>query len=69
MLYPTQSATRKSTLVFCVNVSHVEALTQMFRIYGIDARYLYSKTPIAERKALIESFKSGQFPVLINCGQ
>ncbi|KAF9457448.1 P-loop containing nucleoside triphosphate hydrolase protein [Collybia nuda] len=62
-----RASKRKSTLVFCVNISHVEALTQTFRNCGIDARYLYSKTPNVERKALIESFKSGQFPVLINC--
>lgn len=62
-------ATRQSTLVFCVNIAHVIALTQAFRNRGVDARYVYSKTPVSERKALIESFKSGQFPVLINCGQ
>jgi len=62
-------ATRKSTLVFCVNIDHVEALTQTFRGFGIDARYLYSKTPVAERKHLIASFKAGHFPVLVNCGQ
>ncbi|KAJ7487550.1 P-loop containing nucleoside triphosphate hydrolase protein [Mycena galericulata] len=59
--------TRKSTLVFCVNVAHVEALTQTFRGFGIDARYVYSGTPINERQALLASFKAGQFPVLINC--
>ncbi|KAK7064266.1 DEAD-box family helicase [Favolaschia claudopus] len=59
--------TRKSTLVFCVNVAHVEALTQTFRAYGIDARYVFSGTPMSERYALIASFKAGQFPVLINC--
>ncbi|KAJ7293530.1 P-loop containing nucleoside triphosphate hydrolase protein [Mycena rebaudengoi] len=58
---------RKSTLVFCVNVAHVEALTQTFRGYGIDARYVFSGTPVSERQALIASFKAGQFPVLINC--
>ncbi|KAJ7492668.1 P-loop containing nucleoside triphosphate hydrolase protein [Mycena latifolia] len=58
---------RKSTLVFCVNVAHVEALTQTFRGFGIDARYVYSGTPMTERQALIASFKAGQFPVLINC--
>ncbi|KAK7468850.1 putative ATP-dependent helicase IRC3 [Stygiomarasmius scandens] len=58
---------RKSTLVFCVNVAHVEALTQVFRGFGIDARYVYSKTPAAERKALVAAFKAGQFPVLLNC--
>jgi hypothetical protein len=62
------SAKRKSTLVFCVNISHVMALTSTFRGYGIDARYLYSETPMAERKALVASFKAGEFPVLVNCG-
>ncbi|KAG6862363.1 hypothetical protein C0995_011803 [Termitomyces sp. Mi166 len=62
-----RAATRKSTLVFCVNIPHVVALTQTFRIHGIDARYVYAKTPRAERQALIASFKAGQFPVLINC--
>ncbi|KAF5385447.1 hypothetical protein D9757_005321 [Collybiopsis confluens] len=59
---------RRSTLVFCVNIAHVQALTRVFRGFGIDARYVYAKTPSAERKALITAFKSGQFPVLINCG-
>ncbi|KAJ7596983.1 P-loop containing nucleoside triphosphate hydrolase protein [Mycena floridula] len=62
-----RASTRKSTLVFCVNIAHVEALTQTFRSYGIDARYLYSKTPVAERKTLVSSFRAGEFPVLINC--
>ncbi|KAF9015112.1 P-loop containing nucleoside triphosphate hydrolase protein [Cyathus striatus] len=62
-----RASTRKSTLVFCVNIAHVHSLTQTFRSFGIDARYVYSETPIAERKALIADFKDGQFPVLINC--
>ncbi len=43
-------------------------LTSTFRGYGIDARYLYSETPMAERKALVASFKAGEFPILVNCG-
>ncbi|KAG6842252.1 hypothetical protein C0991_000222 [Blastosporella zonata] len=62
-----RASTRKSTLVFCVNIAHVAALTQTFRKHGIDARYVYAGTPVAERKALIASFKAGLFPVLINC--
>ncbi|KIK70935.1 hypothetical protein GYMLUDRAFT_185101 [Collybiopsis luxurians FD-317 M1] len=62
-----RAAERQSTLVFCVNIAHVQALTKVFRGFGVDARYIYSKTPAAERKALIASFKSGQFPVLLNC--
>ncbi|KAF8632559.1 hypothetical protein AX15_001769 [Amanita polypyramis BW_CC] len=62
-----RASTRKSTLVFCVNISHVVALTRTFRKYGIDARYVYSGTPATERKALVASFKAGEFPVLVNC--
>ena len=63
-----RAAERKSTLIFCVNLAHVHHLTETFRQAGIDARYVYSRTPATERRALVESFKKGEFPVLINCG-
>jgi superfamily II DNA/RNA helicase len=59
---------RKSTIVFAVNVAHVRELTQTFKSAGVDARYLYAGTPIPERNALMDGFKAGAFPVLINCG-
>lgn len=59
---------RKSTIVFAVNVAHVRELTRTFQSAGVDARYLYAGTPIPERNALIDGFKAGAFPVLINCG-
>ncbi|KAH9858111.1 P-loop containing nucleoside triphosphate hydrolase protein [Lenzites betulinus] len=62
-----KAAERKSTLIFCVNIAHVVQLTAVFRDAGIDARYLHSGTPAAERKALVQDFRSGQYPVLINC--
>ncbi|KAI0307989.1 P-loop containing nucleoside triphosphate hydrolase protein [Multifurca ochricompacta] len=58
---------RKSTIVFAVNVAHARALTKTFQSAGVDARYLYSGTPNAERSALIEHFRVGDFPVLLNC--
>ncbi|KAI0281581.1 P-loop containing nucleoside triphosphate hydrolase protein [Russula aff. rugulosa BPL654] len=58
---------RKSTVVFAVNVAHVRELTQTFKSAGVDARYLHAGTPIAERNALIDGFKAGAFPVLVNC--
>jgi len=61
-------AERKSTLVFCVNIDHVHALTRTFRNFGIDARGIDSQTGIAERKSLISQFKQGEFPILVNCG-
>ncbi|KAF4605167.1 hypothetical protein EYR40_003950 [Pleurotus pulmonarius] len=62
-----RAGSRKSTLVFCVSLEHVRALTQTFRNYGVDARYVYAKTPTNERKQLVDGFKCGEFPVLINC--
>lgn len=62
-------AKRRSTLIFCVNIAHVKALTGTFRRYGIDARCLYAGTPADERRALVQSFKNGEYPVLVNCGK
>jgi ATP-dependent helicase IRC3 len=61
-------ARRESTLVFCVNIAHVVNLTNTFRKAGVDARFLHSKTPPQERKKLLDEFRTGRFPVLINCG-
>ena len=66
--YSRSTDNRKSTLVFCVNLSHVRELTQTFRDAGIDARHVHSKTSAAERRLLIEDFKAGKYPVLVNCG-
>jgi ATP-dependent helicase IRC3 len=63
------TAERKSTLVFCVNIAHVKDLTQTFRGYGVDARYITAATAKADRQELIQAFKDGEFPVLINCGK
>lgn len=59
---------RKSTLVFCVDLNHVAALTQRFRHYGVDARFVTGDTPTRDRAGRLDDFKQGKFPVLINCG-
>ncbi|USW53310.1 Putative helicase, P-loop containing nucleoside triphosphate hydrolase [Septoria linicola] len=59
---------RKSTLVFCVDLSHVAALTAMFRTHGVDARFVTSDTSLKDREERLAAFKSGAFPVLLNCG-
>ncbi|ETS83747.1 hypothetical protein PFICI_05623 [Pestalotiopsis fici W106-1] len=59
---------RQSTLVFCVDLSHVSGLTQTFRSHGIDARFVTGDTPKVERSERLEAFKAGKFPVLVNCG-
>ncbi|KZT37431.1 P-loop containing nucleoside triphosphate hydrolase protein [Sistotremastrum suecicum HHB10207 ss-3] len=62
-----RAAKRRSTLVFCANLTHVASLTREFRDAGVDARYLHSGTSSVERLALLNDFRSGQFPVLVNC--
>lgn len=58
---------RNSTLVFCVDIAHVEQLTAAFREEGINAQYITGSTPNKERRARLEAFKRGDFPVLLNC--
>ncbi|KAI5920254.1 P-loop containing nucleoside triphosphate hydrolase protein [Camillea tinctor] len=59
---------RLSTLVFCVDLAHVADLTQTFRRYGIDARFITGDTPKVERGERLEAFRAREFPVLVNCG-
>ncbi|KAI0639485.1 P-loop containing nucleoside triphosphate hydrolase protein [Trametes polyzona] len=65
--YLDKAADRKSTLVFCVNIAHVVSLTAAFREAGVDARYIHANTPAHERKSLVEDFRGGKYPVLVNC--
>ncbi|EPQ29959.1 uncharacterized protein PFL1_02631 [Pseudozyma flocculosa PF-1] len=58
---------RRSTLVFAVNVQHVEDLTRTFCDAGIEARCLHGGTPMLERRQLLQDFRAGRFPVLVNC--
>ncbi|KAL3437078.1 P-loop containing nucleoside triphosphate hydrolase protein [Aspergillus tetrazonus] len=62
------AAERKSTLVFCVDIEHTKALTETFRQYGIDARYITGITPKTTRDEQLDKFRAREFPVLLNCG-
>ncbi|KAF4636382.1 hypothetical protein G7Y89_g1693 [Cudoniella acicularis] len=63
-----KAAGRKSTLAFCVDLAHVDGLTNSFREHGIDARFVTGDTPKIERSARLDAFRRGEFPVLVNCG-
>lgn len=63
-----KAAERKSTLVFCVDLRHVAGLTAKFRQHGIDARFVTGDTDKIERGEILDAFKRGDFPVLLNCG-
>jgi ATP-dependent helicase IRC3 len=66
--WSTKAKGRNSTLIFCVDLSHVTNLTTKFREYGIDAQFVTGDTPSKIRSARIDSFRNGEFPVLLNCG-
>lgn len=64
----SKAAGRKSTLAFCVDLNHVTGLTAKFRQYGLDARFVTGDTHKIERGEILDAFKRGEFPVLLNCG-
>ncbi|KAF9439310.1 hypothetical protein BGZ76_003840 [Entomortierella beljakovae] len=66
--YMTYCADRNSTVVFAVDIEHLETLTSVFRSYGLDARGLSSKTNDIERANLIKDFSERKFPIIVNCG-
>lgn len=59
---------RKSTIVFAVDIQHVIDLTECFRAHGVDARAVTSRNDKRERSDLVAAFRSGEYPVLVNCG-
>ena len=58
---------RRSTLIFCVDLAHVDSLTTTFQKAGIDARSVSSNSRPGYRKHTLEAFLKGEFPVLVNC--
>ncbi|CDK24960.1 unnamed protein product [Kuraishia capsulata CBS 1993] len=58
----------KSSLFFCVNVQHVQDICDLFNQNGIRAEYVTGSTPPQERAEILSAFKSGNLPVLVNCG-
>lgn len=66
--WSAKARARSSTLVFCVDLSHVTNLTSEFRKNGIDAQFVTGDTSTKIRSARIDAFRNGEFPVLLNCG-
>jgi superfamily II DNA or RNA helicase len=65
--YQDKAKDRKSTVVFSASLHYVKDLVRAFRAEGIPARSVCSKTSAEKRSETIESFKKGDFPVLVNC--
>lgn len=58
----------KSTMLFGVNIEHVQTLGDVFKSNGVSAEYVTSKTKKDLRLKAIEDFKNGKISVLMNCG-
>lgn len=56
----------RKTLVFCVNIDHVEQTVKAFNSVGIRAFGISSRTQEQERNWILSEFKRGTFPVLVN---
>lgn len=59
---------RKSTLVFAVDIEHTIKLCNAFLDAGINASFITSKTPVLTRHEILDDFRKGKIPVLVNCG-
>ncbi len=53
-------------IVYAINISHAQKITELYREHGVKAVAIDSKTPAAERQRDIEAFKKGDIQVLVN---
>ncbi|KAH7578711.1 Helicase conserved C-terminal domain [Nakaseomyces glabratus] len=58
----------KSSLLFGVDINHIECLERYFNERGIKAKAVSSKTSVEDRQKAIRDIKSGELEVLLNCG-
>ena len=53
-------------IVYAINISHAQKITQLYQEHGVNAIAIDSKTPAVERQQDIEAFKKGDIQVLVN---
>ena len=53
-------------IVYAINISHAQKITQLYQEHGVKAIAIDSKTLAAERQQDIEAFKKGDIQVLVN---
>lgn len=51
-----------------MDIEHVQEMTNKFRSFGYDARYVTSETHVKERAQILDDFRQGKFSILVNCG-
>ncbi len=62
-----QYAPGRRTLVFCVGVSHAEAMCAAFKEANVNAEYVIGATPKDLRQDTIAKYRAGEIDVLVNC--
>jgi superfamily II DNA or RNA helicase len=65
--YKKYASDRKSTLVFASGIAHSNDLAQEFTDNGIYCKSIDSTLSDEERNNILEEFKSGKLPVIVNC--
>lgn len=56
------------SIAYCVSVSHAKRVADAFNSAGIKAEHISAKTPVKQRKAIMDDFRSGVFDILCNVG-
>lgn len=65
----SKASTRRSTIVFAINITHIHSIVDHFRQAGVDARFVHEGVKPKEREATLHAFRHGEFPVIVNCGK
>lgn len=58
---------RKSTIVFALNIAHVNGLCEAFEKIGVPSAAITSLTEPSDREVILTKFRKGEIPVLVNC--
>lgn len=59
-------ASNKKGIVYAIDIKHAEHIAEQYRVHGIHAVAISSKTPNDERRLTIDKFKEGLIQVLVN---
>ena len=59
-------ASNKKGIVYAIDIKHAEHIAEQYRVHGINAVAISSKTPNDERRLTIDKFKAGLIQVLVN---
>lgn len=56
----------KKGIVYAIGIDHARRIAEYYSLRGVKAVPIDSKTPMAERKRMVEEFRTGNIKVLVN---